>query len=133
MVAEAREWVQVQKIVQAWARANVASVDRRVFFGANNKAAYPQIVAFKIGGPDDAALIQFDVWANTETQAAQIAAELCTVADQLSRYEHEAGMLKGAVVIDSGQWQPDEESNKPRYIVQIEFSAWGLGPTPELS
>lgn len=132
MVAEARQWIPVQRLVQAWARDNVASVNRRVFFGANNKATLPQIVAFRIGGPDDAALIQFDVYSQTEEEAGQIAAELCTAADQISRYESSSapGMLKGAVIVDSGQWQPDEESGKPRYIVQIEFSAWATGPTP---
>lgn len=123
MVAEPRKWVDVESAIQAWARAVVTGADSRVFFGADNRAAMPQIVLFRIGGPDDQALIQFDVWADTKAQAATLAAELCTVADNLSRYEHEGTLLKGAVV-EGSSWQPDEESNKPRYIVQATFSAW---------
>lgn len=133
MVAEAREWVDVEGPVRSWARDNVASVARRVFTtGVNNRARFPQIVLFRIGGPDDQALIQFDVWADTKAQAAQTAAELATVADRLSGYEAAGVQLKGAVV-EGSQWLPDEESNKPRYVVQITFSAWAMGPTPELS
>lgn len=123
MVAEARTWVDVESAVRQWARENVTSVGSRVFFGANNKAAMPQIVLFRIGGPDDQCLIQFDVWAGNKADAAEAAAELCTAADELSRYVAGNVLLKGAVV-DGSRWQPDEESDIPRYIVEITFSAW---------
>jgi hypothetical protein len=123
MVAEARTWVDVEGAVRAWARDEVASVNRRVFYGANNQAAMPQIVLFRIGGPDDQCLIQFDVWAKTKDQAAAAAAELCTAADDLSRYVAGNVLLTGAVV-DGSRWQPDEDDDIPRYIVEITFSAW---------
>lgn len=123
MVAESRVWVDVESAVREWARDNVASVSRRVFFGANNKAAMPQIVLFRVAGPDDRCLIQFDVWAAGKAQAAAIAAELCTAADSLSHFVESGVMLKGALV-ESSRWQPDEESDHPRYVVEVTFSAW---------
>lgn len=135
MVAEARDHGDVEDAVRQWARDNVlpaagaGNVNRRVFFGVDNKAAFPQIAVFKISGPDDQSLVQLDVWGGTRAQAAKIAAELQTAADKLSRYEAGNVLLKGAVV-EGSSWQPDEESNKPRYVVQITFSAWATGPTP---
>lgn len=122
MVAEARAWVDVEIAVREWARDSVESVGRRVFFGVDNNAAMPQIAMSRISGPDSACLIQFDCWAKGKAAAAALAAELATAADELSRYEHEGVLLHGADPFDLS-WQPDEESNTPRYVVQVLFTA----------
>lgn len=122
MVAEARTWVDVEAAVREWARDVVSSVDRRVFFGFNNKVEMPQVVLFRIAGPDDRCLIQFDAWAQGKAQAATVAAELATAADELSRYVHDGVLLHGARV-EGVRWQPDEESDTPRYIVEVTFTA----------
>ncbi|MGE0133762.1 MAG: hypothetical protein AB7L91_06285 [Dehalococcoidia bacterium] len=124
MVAEARTWVDVESAVREWARDRVASAERRVFFGANVSAPVPQIVLFRIAGPDDRCLIQFDVWGDSKAQAAATAAELATAADEVGRYTHDGVILHGAVV-DSVRWQPDDESDQPRYVVDVMFTATG--------
>lgn len=128
MVAEARLWGDVEEAVRQWARDAGTIAERRVFFGVDNKAAFPQVAVFKISGPDDQCLIQLDAWGGNRAQAAQLAAEISTAADNLSHYEAGDVLLKGAVV-EGSSWQPDEESGKPRYVVQITFSAWATGPT----
>lgn len=120
MVAEARQWVDVEGAVREWARDYVPAVGRRVFFAPTNN--FPQIVVSRIAGPDDRCLIQFDVWAGLKAQAVDLAADLATAADALGRYTHDGVLLHGAVV-DDVRWQPDEESDKPRYIVDVTFFA----------
>jgi hypothetical protein len=122
MVAEAAVWVDVEAAVRAWARDNVASVNRRVFFGANNRVAFPQIVLTRIGGPDDACLIQFDCWGATKEDSATVAADLATEADALARYTEDGTVLHGAAV-EAIRWSPDPESDQPRHIVDVTFTA----------
>lgn len=122
MVAEARTWVDVESAVREWARDSVTSVGRRVFFAANNRVEFPQIALFRIAGPDDRCLIQFDCWADHKATAADLAAELATAADQIGRYTSDGVILHGANV-DNVRWQPDEESAQPRYVVDITFFA----------
>lgn len=116
MVAEARTWVDIESALRSWARDAVPSVDRRVFFGVNDRAAMPQIVLFRIFGPDDRALIQFDAWGDTKSQAASVGAELCTALDALSHTVYGDVILHGSRV-DAVRWQPDEESDQPRYTI----------------
>lgn len=122
MVAEARTWVDVEGAVRAWARAALPGVAGRVFFGVNNAIADSQVVLYRVAGPDDDCLIQFDIWAATKAVAAGLAAALATAADGLSRYIADGVLLHGAVV-ESVRWQPDEESDAPRYIVEVTFTA----------
>lgn len=128
MVAEPVKYVDVESAVRDWARDTISSVGRRVFFGPNNKISTSQLVVSRIAGVDSECLIQFDVWpaANGGKAAAQsLAAELATAADKLSYYVSGNVLLKQAVV-EQIRWQPDEESNAPRYIVEVTFSAWPL-------
>lgn len=124
-VAEPVTWVDVESAVREWARDSVGSIDRRVFFGAKNTAARPQLVLFRVAGPDDACLIQFDVWGGTKAEAAAAAAELATAADALTRYRH-AGVLLHDATVDSIHWEPDDTAATtpiPRYIVDVTFTA----------
>lgn len=122
MVAEPRTWVDVESAVRAWARAALPALDNRVFFGVSNEAAMPQVVLTRIAGPDDRCLIQFDVWGETKAAAAALAADIATAADALTRYLHESSLLLGARV-ESVRWRPDEESDTPRYVVDVTFTA----------
>lgn len=126
MVAEPVKFVDVEKAVSEWARDNVPIVNRRVFFGPNNKISTSQIVVSRIAGVDSDCLIQFDCWpavGGGKVGALAIAMQLATEADKLSYYATGDCVLKQAVV-EQVRWQPDEESNAPRYIVEATFSAW---------
>lgn len=122
MVAEAHTWVDVEDAVRAWARAALPDLDGRVFFGASNAAALPQVVLSRVGGPDGRCLVQFDVWAKPKAAAAQLAASLATAVDGLGRYAHGTTLLHGARV-EGVRWLPDEESDTPRYVVEATFTA----------
>lgn len=122
MIAEAKTWVDVEAAVRAWAKENIDDVGRRVFFGENDKKQYPQIVLRRISGPDDACLIQFDVWGDTKVAAMLVATKLATALDALSRYVSGGVILHGATV-ESERWLPDFESDKPRYILDVIFTA----------
>jgi len=124
-IAEPRVWVDVESAVREWIRDSVSSVDRRAFFGTNDKAGKPQIVLFRVAGPDDVCLIQCDVWGTSKAEAAATAAELATAADALARYAHEGVLLHGAIV-DSIRWLPDEDQpvgEGARYVVELTFMA----------
>lgn len=139
MVAEARTWVDVEAAVRAWLREYLPEVEGRVFFAFDGRlpAGKSQVVVQRIWGPDDRCLIQFDVWGRTKAVASQIASVLATEADALGRYTFEPEelavdgdeesprvpvLLHGALV-ESVRWQPDEESGKPRYVVEAMFTA----------
>lgn len=122
MVAEARTWVDIEIAIREWARDTVTEAGRRVFFTANDKVDEPQIVIQRIGGRDDACLVQFDIWAANKAAAASLTTALLTAVDSLSRYEHDGVILLGAF-IESSRWQPDVESNAPRYVVDVTFTA----------
>lgn len=122
MVAEARTWVDIEIAIREWTRDTVSAVNRRVFFAANSRVDEPQIVVQRIGGRDDACLVQFDVWAATKGDAASLTTALLTAVDALSRYEKDGVILLGAFV-ESSRWQPDVESNAPRYVVDVTFTA----------
>jgi hypothetical protein len=120
MVAEAVTWVDVRGPIRAWARDNVESADRRVFLARSDQAPLPQIVLFRIGGPDSSVLIQFDCLARSEAEAEAVAADLCTQIDSLARYEHDGVLLTGAAV-ESSRGVPDPDTNDPRFIVDATF------------
>lgn len=132
-IAEPHTYVDVEGAVREWARDLVSLVDRRVFFEPKNSVAYPQIVVFRIFGPDDAALIQFDCWGGTKEQALAVATQLMTEIDKLSRYiklnvDKPSVLIHGATFTEI-RWLPDEESNRARYTVEGVFTIteW---PTP---
>lgn len=122
-VAEPRTWVDVEAAIREWARDTVTGVNGRVFFGAA-KAALPQIVLARLGGPDDSAFIQFDVWGSDKAEAADAAAELATAVDALDRYvsDDATTILHGATV-DGIRWLPDPDDDRPRYVVDATFTA----------
>lgn len=122
MVAEAVTFVDVEGAVRSWARDNVDSISRKAFFGYQTDAGLPQVVPIRIGGPDDEALFQFDCWASSKAVSAALAAELATEADALARYTSGEVILHGAVV-ESIRWLPDPESDAPRHVVDITFTA----------
>lgn len=121
MVAEPRTWVDVESAVRAWVRQALPSLDGRAFFGFNNDAPLPQVVLARIAGTDDRCLVQFDCWAETKVESAQLAADLATALDALSRFTHGQTVLHGARV-DGVRWQPDQESDSPRHVVEATFT-----------
>ncbi len=124
MVAEPRAWVDVESAVRAWARQALPSLDGRAFFGFSNDASLPQVVLVRIAGPDDRCLLQFDCWAETKAGSAQLAADLATALDGLDRFIHQETVLHGARV-EGVRWQPDQESDAPRHVVEATFTATG--------
>lgn len=128
MVAEPRIWVDIEGAVRAWARQMVHAVDGRVFLSFDGTKKMPQIALFRISGPDDACVIQFDVWSQNRAQAVEVAVELETAVDAISHYSGGGVLLKDAVIEDV-RWQPDERSGTPRYIVQATFCAMSASPS----
>lgn len=126
MTAEAVVWVDVEGAIRAWARAE-GLADKRVFFKADDATA-PQIVIHRLGGPDDDCLIQFDCWAANKAAAVQLANELATAVDALTRYVHDDVVLIAAAV-ESSRWAPDLESGASRYIVDATFVASAASAT----
>lgn len=125
LFAEPRVWVDIEAAVRAYVRDTVSEVDRRVFFGTNNAAEKPQIVLFRVAGPDDQCLIQFDVRGTTKESAAETAAALATALDAIARYPFNGVILHGATV-DSVRWLPDEAlpvKDSARYIVEATITA----------
>lgn len=122
MVAEPRVWVDIEPAVRAWLRDAVTSAGDRVFMSFNEKAAMPQASVERIAGPDDACLMQLSAWGAHKADAAQLAAELATVADALGRYAHDGVVLLGARVEDVRNL-PDVESDTPRYVVDVTITA----------
>jgi hypothetical protein len=123
LVAEASTSVDVTAGVIAWVKAVLpATFGTRVFSGYNSAAAQPQVVVQRIAGPDDACYIQFDVWAVGRSEAALAAAQLATMVSALARFVSGNVLLKDATV-ESIRWLPDPESDTPRYIVEVTFTA----------
>jgi Protein of unknown function (DUF3168) len=128
MVAEAKLWGDVDGTVRSWARSALPQFNGRVFFAANNKAPFPQLVLWRISGRDEEALIQFDVWEHNKAQASALAAAVATAVDSVAGYLVNGVQLKSARV-EEINWIPDEEGDDPRYVVQATFSAWAV-PAP---
>jgi len=124
VVAEARTFVDVEGPLREYVRDQVASVNRRVFFEVNPKvpATLAQVIIQRIAGRDESCLIQFDVWAASKAAAAEIAAELATALEALAHFTAAGAIVHGATV-ESVRWQPDPESNAPRYIVEATVTA----------
>ncbi|MFA7297317.1 MAG: hypothetical protein WC211_09080 [Dehalococcoidia bacterium] len=122
MFAEPRTWVDVEGAIRAWARWVLPALEERAFFGFSNDAPLPQVVLTRISGPDDRCLVQFDCWAETKAEAAMLAADLATAIDAIAHYVDDETVLHGAR-IEGIRWQPDQESDTPRYVVEATFTA----------
>lgn len=127
MVAEARTWVDVEGAVRSWAREAMTGLSGRVFFGVPDQTTFPLVTLQRIAGPDDDVLIQFDVWAAKKAAAASTAADLASAVDALGRYATADVLLLGAAVLGV-RWEPDVESDQPRYIVEATFTAVSAVP-----
>ena len=124
MVAEARTFVDVEGPLREYVRDEVASVNRRVFFEVNPKvpATLAQVIIQRIAGRDESCLVQFDVWAASKAAASALASELATALEALAHFI-EGGVLLHGATVESIRWQPDPESNAPRYIVEATVTA----------
>jgi hypothetical protein len=119
MVAEARTAVDVDAAVRDWLRT---VVDVPVFYGVNNDAPFPQIAIMRMGGVDEAARYQIDVWGGTRNEAAQTASDVGTA---LSDCRHDFDNVRlHAATWQLTRWFPDQESDTPRFIVEAVFTAY---------
>lgn len=123
MTSPAATFTDADGAVREWARDSVPSVSRRVFFGVNNDAPFPQIRVWRLPSIDESALYQFDIWGTTLASAQAVAIELANAAGQLARYTHGDTTLKGADV-ERKYPQPDPESDRPRVVVDVTFAAY---------
>jgi hypothetical protein len=114
MVAEAYVAVDVEKAVRTWLRSHGFTA----FFGTNNNGSFPQVVLWKIRGNSDGSFLQFDVWGGTKEQAAQTANNLALTLSGMSTVVVDGIRLHGAVVTNDGQWLPDPQTDRPRYVVE---------------
>jgi hypothetical protein len=113
MVAEATVWVPVIGAVQGWL---ATATGLRVFRGFNDAAPLPQVRLTRIGGPDERALFQLDIVGDHGSDVEQVAADLCTTLDGLTRTRQGDVLLHGAR-IDDVRWAPDSTTDRPRMIV----------------
>lgn len=128
MVAEAREWVDVEVATREWVRDALDTLGRRAFFGYSNAAVLPQVVVQRVGGVDTACRMQFDVWNDSKATACAVALQLASALDALASYSFQGVQLKGAVV-EQVRWLPDDESDAPRYIVEAVIAAYAAPVT----
>lgn len=119
--------VDVELAVRTWARQE-GLADRRVFFGISNEAPFPQIIVRRLGGPDQSCLIQFDIWGANKAETADLAAELATACEHLVRFET-SGVLLHGTSHPNVRWLPDPESDQPRHIVDVIFTATATADT----
>lgn len=131
---------EVEGPIRDWAKGNptiAPVVGSRVFFGvptaynqqpANSSAVYPFLVLYRSGGapkggptPIDLPRITFDCWGDTKSQAANLAASVVDACEQLHGAAMGSLRAHTAEVVLGPFWQPDMESGKPRYIVDVVF------------
>lgn len=121
MVAEAAVFAPVTSAVKQWAQQ---ATGVSVYRGFQDSEALPQIRASRFGGPDEAALFQFDVLGAKGQAVAveQLAALLATRLDALAGFVAEGVRLHGARV-DDIRWAPDSTTDRPRFIVSAVVTA----------
>lgn len=119
MVAEAATFVAVTPAVKQWASA---VTETSVYRGFQDSEPLPQIRAARIGGPDEAALYQFDVLGDGATAVENLAAVLATALEALSGVVVDGVLLHGARV-DDVRWAPDSTTDRPRMIVSAVVTA----------
>ena len=127
MPAEPYTAVDVEGAVRAWAREAITGVSGRAYFAPNTRdgALWPQLVLFRIRGPDEACMIQFDIHTDSvhgKAIAETVRRELVDKIALVNRYRHENTILHGASVWDE-RWLPDLESGAARYVVEAYFTA----------
>jgi len=122
MVAEPIKYTDVDSALREYARDNVPSVNRKVFFGIANGVSFPQIILWRIGGPDLRCTYQVDVWAPSKAQAASIAAEFATAVDAICG-EHVGDTILHGVRVADLRFSPDPDSDETRYILTLVVSA----------
>lgn len=125
MPAEPFTPVDVEGAVREWARDNIPGIGRRAYFAPDPRGEWPQLVLFRIRGPDEACMIQFDIHTNSvhgKAVAEGIRRELIAAIHAVVNYRHNNTVLKGASVWDE-RWLPDLESGAARYVVEAYFTA----------
>jgi hypothetical protein len=109
-----------------------ALVGQRVYVGGLPKnpavPVTPAVVVSRVGGtmvpPVDQALVQFDCWAVSGSDAEQLAVTVAGVLDSVagSTILVSGVRFKGASIV-SVNWLPDPASDLPRYIVTAQVVA----------
>lgn len=121
MVAEAREYSDVEGALRTWGRSTLTDLGGRVFFEAAN-APFPQIVLKRVAGAHDP-LVQFEVFGNHKADAWEAAADLAFALDTMAAVQIDGVLLAGASVEQGPRWLPDPESGRARYIVDATVSS----------
>lgn len=125
MPAEPYTAVDVEGLVREWARDTISLVGRRVYFAPSQSGEWPQLVLFRIRGPDEACLIQFDIHTNSvhgKATAEAVRQQLVEAVNTAANYKHGDAVIRGASVFDE-RWLPDLESGAARYVVEAYFTA----------
>lgn len=136
-----RTYVDCEGPVRNWARteSHLAAVSGgRAWFGTPKGAVptQPWMTLFLVDGTPDPngqmplipALIQFDCWAPTKTQAGALLAALVTAAESLV-----PGTLLDSTLrcwtahVTRAQWFPDPANDMPRYSADVRFLVCATG------
>lgn len=69
--------------------------------------------------PTDDALFQFDCWAETESDAADVRDAVIGVFAGLTTTPFTASVLCTGALVVGQQWLPDPDTDTPRYVVTV--------------
>lgn len=127
-------YANTEETVKKWLTGtSVAALVTRADGGINvfnampKGAPLPAVVLFQVSGgpsarkdlPEQSVRIQFDCWALSRSQGADIALSIVSELDLLQRSVGPIidGVYLAATSVPNVRWLPDPESDTPRYIV----------------
>lgn len=127
-------FTDAEAAVRGWARAHAGITPKApggIYFSVPKGASFPLATLQRVAGapdlgeaPVDQARIQFDAWGTTKQDAAALAEAIVNAASGLQDgtvMGSEPAVAKGATVELGPVWLPDQESRRPRYVVDVTF------------
>lgn len=122
----------VEGALRTWLRTQTdltALVSQRIFLGIpKDTVLYPFVTLSRVGGGDDGSdnpmdlpVVSFQVWASNRTSAELTTRTLRGVLRELRSTLIDTGVRCSHIATQSF-FQPDPESNKPRYIVSAQLA-----------
>lgn len=137
------DWPDPEGAVRAWLRADApldAIVADRIWFGVPKvDPVWPLVTVQRVGGgnaegdaPIDEAQLQIDCWGElyangnaNKAQAWQVAVAVRRALEVVNDTLIATG-CRAAINVESIQWAPDPDDDRPRYIVQAVGSFWAV-------
>lgn len=86
---------------------------------------WPLTTTTRVGGVqtqswEDRPRLSVSCWGGTKEQAADLAAAVVAVLpDVIGQHATYGGWVRGAVPVAGPLWAPDDDDNRPRYVVDV--------------